>query len=68
VARVSLGLVARSAWGRNPSVAVRAALGFMQFRLLFACYIVAQRRGVVNGTEGIWVRFEILCFGLVEGL
>ena len=43
-ARVSLGLDS----GRNPSVAVRAALGFMQFRLFFAYRIVTQRRGDVN--------------------
>ena len=36
VARVSLGLVALRVSGRNPGAMMRAALGFMLFRLLFA--------------------------------
>src|ERR1700693_602366 len=56
-------------FGRNPSVVVRAAVGFMQFRLFFAIRILLQGRegcqgGVVLGNAlfralDFWVRLVI---------
>src|ERR1022692_4762487 len=68
VARVSRSLVSLSVSGRNPSVAVRAALGFMQFRLFFAYRIVTQRRGDVNTVRVHFrdsVRLRIFCIWLL---
>jgi hypothetical protein len=36
---------------RNPSVVVRAALRFMQFRLFFATVIVALKKEIVKGLD-----------------
>jgi putative addiction module killer protein len=38
--------------GRSPSVVTRAAVGFMQFRLLFARSILAIKPVLVNGSMG----------------
>src|SRR5260370_13325158 len=58
--------------GRNPSVVVRAAVGFMQFRLFFAIHILHRGRescqgglfweGVVQGV-GLLGSFGNFCIG-----